>query len=325
MTPADSPALRAVGDTFARFLDLLTEHLDDGRPDGLLRGDELAARLHVSRSVLDRIVAASAGETAGKLRRRLLLERAAYQLRTSQASVLDVAVAAGYSSNEAFTRAFQRAFGAPPSAWRAAPAPVHLPAPGGGQGVHFYPPGGFRFPATREATAVNFAAELIDQHITVIAQLLDRAATLSEEQLDAPIELSVEGIDENPTIRSLLSRLVGQLDMWNAAMASTEYDFGVEQHESLQSMRARLTTAGGSFASFVRSAAEQDRMGETFVDATCEPYVFTIAGMVGHVLVYAAYRRTLVAGAVASAGAPPVQDDPLTWFAAPGVKPPGPA
>lgn len=160
-----------------------------------------------------------------------------------------------------------------------------------------------------------FAAEIIDQHAGVLGQLLDRAGTLTAELLDKPIEMSVQGIDEAPTIRSLLSRLVGQLDMWNAAMASEPYDFAVEQHESLDSMRARLTTAGRAFAGFVRAACEQDRLGETFVDATgCVPQEFTIAGMIAHVITYAAYRRTLVCRALASAGATEVDDDPLSWF-----------
>lgn len=305
-------------DTFAAFLALLAEYLAGGLPEGPLRSAELAAKLHMSRSLLDRIVAATAGETAGKLRRRLLLERAAYRLRTSESTVLDAAVAAGYSWHEAFTRAFQRAYGLPPAAWRAAPGPIGLPAPGHRPGVHFYPLAGLRIPASREDSPVIFAAELVDQHTHVISQLLDRAATLPDAQLDAPIEISVEGIDEHPTIRSLLSRLVGQLDMWNAAMASTEYHFAVEQHESLESMRARLASGGGAFAAFVRTAAGQERLGETFVDATgSEPYVFTAAGMIAHVLVYAAYRRTLVAGALLSAGAPDVDIDPLTWFAPP--------
>lgn len=62
--------------------------------------------------------------------------------------------------------------------------------------------------------------------------------------------------------------------------------------------------------------AEHDRFSETFVDATGEkPYVFTAAGMIGHVITYAAHRRTLVTGALASAGAADLDDDPLVWFA----------
>ncbi|HEU4948346.1 MAG TPA: hypothetical protein VFT31_14440 [Kribbella sp.] len=65
-----------------------------------------------------------------------------------------------------------------------------------------------------------------------------------------------------------------------------------------------------------REVSEQNRFDDTFVDATGRaPYVFTAAGMIGHVITYAAHRRTLVTGALVSAGAADVDDDPLTWFA----------
>jgi AraC family transcriptional regulator len=296
-------------DAFASFLSMLAEHLDEHE----LRGPDLAAKLYVSRSLLDRFVAATAGETTARLRRRVLLERAAFRLKTTPVTILHVAADAGYSSNEAFTRAFRRAYGVSPASWRASPGQIHIPA---GNGVHFYPPGGLRLSARTEEATVIFVAEMVDHHVAVIGHLLDRAATLPDDTLNAPIQISVQGIDDNPTIRSLLSRLVGQLDMWNAAMASEPYDFTVEDHQSIDSMRSRLITGGQSFARFVRTASEQGRLGETFVDATGDvPYEFTAAGMIAHVLTYAAHRRTLVVGALASAGAPDVDDDPLSWFA----------
>ncbi len=51
------------------------------------------------------------------------MERAAYRLLTDDANILDIAVEAGYSSHEAFTRAFQRDFGRGPAAWHALPGP----------------------------------------------------------------------------------------------------------------------------------------------------------------------------------------------------------
>ncbi len=46
---------------------------------------------------------------------------------------------------------------------------------------------------------MNFVAELIDHHMSVLRQLLDRAGELTDSQLNAVIELPVEGIDDNPT------------------------------------------------------------------------------------------------------------------------------
>ena len=115
----------AAVDTFRRFVAVLADAMDDHDADG----EALASRLHLSRFHADRLVRAASGESPAALRRRVLLERAAYRLATSDHDVLRVAVEAGYSSNEAFTRAFSRAFGRPPSRWRAQPASYRLEAP----------------------------------------------------------------------------------------------------------------------------------------------------------------------------------------------------
>jgi hypothetical protein len=136
--------------------------------------------------------------------------------------------------------------------------------------------------------------------------------------LDATIELSVEGTDDDPTIRSLLSRLVGQLAMWDAATDNRRYDFSVEEHECLTSMRARLAEAGPAFLTKMRTLADEGRLDETFVDITCEPpEVFTYGGMIAHVLTFAAHRRTLVCGALIDAGVTDLgSGDPMRWVAA---------
>ena len=75
--------------------------------------------------------------------------------------------------------------------------------------------------------------KMVEHHVWLIDEMVERAATLSDEQLDAPIELSVEGVDDEPTLRSLLSRLIGQMGMWNAAVAGRPYDFAIERGESI--------------------------------------------------------------------------------------------
>lgn len=106
-----------LANTFAGFVTLLSHALDDHEATGA----DLAARMRLSRFHLDRVISAVAGEPPGRLRRRVLLERAAYQLPTTRVTVLDVAVAAGYSSHEAFSRAFTRAYGVPPPIGGGAP------------------------------------------------------------------------------------------------------------------------------------------------------------------------------------------------------------
>ncbi|HEX3290803.1 MAG TPA: AraC family transcriptional regulator [Gaiella sp.] len=297
-------------DTFTTFVDTLADSLDDHDASG----EELAARAHLSRFHFDRVVTAVSGETPARLRRRILLERAAFRLLTTRANVLEIALDAGYSSHEAFTRAFRRAYGATPAAWRAAPARIQLDTP---NGVHFHPPGGLRLPARDEVSSMDLMGKMVEHHVWLIGEIVDRAGALGGEQLDAPIELSVEGVDCDPTLRSLLSRLVGQLDMWNAAMESRAYDFDVERAESLASIRCRLRDAGPSFLEHAREVIDGNRLDETFVDAVCDPpEVFTYGGMLAHVLTFAAHRRTLAIGALHSAGITDLgAGDPMRWVA----------
>ena len=297
-------------DTFEAFVSVLTEALDDHT----LSGDDLAARVHLSRFHLDRVVAAIAGEPPATLRRRVLLERAAYRLDTTDRSVLDVAVEAGYASHEAFTRAFARAYGVAPKEWRRHPTSVRLPAP---NDVHFHPPGWLQLPARSKEGDMELVMTMFDHHVWAVGKMIDLAGDLNDEQLDAPIVLSVEGVDDDPTIRSLLSRLVGQMAMWNASMESRPYDWDIERNEQLTSMRVRLDHEGGRFKHRAAELVEDGRLDETFVNATCDPpETFSFGGVLAHVLTFAAHRRTLVTGALISAGVDVdlVTADPRAWL-----------
>jgi AraC-like DNA-binding protein len=297
-------------DTFVRFVDHLTEALDEAAS---ISGDEWAARLHFSRVHFDRMISAVAGEPPAAFRRRILLERAAYRMITTTAPLIDIAVEAGYGSHEAFTRAFTKAYGVAPATWRRKPGHLQVEAP---SGVHFHPPGGLRLPARDKVTGMQLLTRMVEHHVWLTGEMVRLAERLSDEQLDQPIVLDVD--EDQQTIRSLLSRLVGQMGMWNAAMATRDYDWSVEEHESLSSMRERLAVEGPTYLAHVRGVVEADRLDDTFVDALCEPAeVFTYGGMIAHVLTFAAHRRTLVALAFGSHG---VQDlgwgDPMLWVAA---------
>jgi AraC family transcriptional regulator len=297
-------------DTFVAFIAALTEALDDHATGS----GELAARMHLSRFHFDRIISSAGGEPPGALRRRILLERSAYRLITTRQSVLDIAVEAGYSSQAAYTRAFTRAYGKSPGAWRASPTRTQIEAP---SGVHFHPPGSLRLPARAEVASMDLLVKMVEHHIWLVGEMVSRAERLSGEQLDKPILVS--GDDEVQSIRSLLSRLVGQLGMWNAAVASRDYDWSVEDHESLMSIRQRLSEEGPIYLAHVREVCEQGRLDDTFVDALCTPAeVFTYGGMIAHVLTFAAHRRTLVVLALADAGITDLGwGDPMRWVAEP--------
>jgi AraC-like DNA-binding protein len=302
--------MSAATDTFVAFVDVLADALDDHEATG----DALAARLCLSRFHFDRVIASVAGEPPAAFRRRIMLERAAYRLVTTERTVLDVAVEAGYGSHEAFTRAFARAYGTRPTQWRRRPTHTQIAAP---SDVHFSPPGGLRLPARSKEAPMNLLVKMVEHHVWLTGEMVERAGRLSDDVLDRPIVLSVEGVDDDPTLRKLLSRLVGQLAMWNAVLAMRDYDWSVEQLETVDSMRRRLALEGPTFLQHVRTVSEDGRLDETFVDALCQPAeVFTHGGMIAHVLTFAAHRRTLVCGALIDAGISDLgAGDPRLWVA----------
>src|ERR671910_2300409 len=119
-------------DRLRDLIDLVLSSLD-----APVDGAALAERAHFSRDHLDRLLAAATGESPVALRRRLLLERAAWQLRAGAATASEAAAAADFGSLAAFSRAFARAYGMPPSAFAASGAAVDLDAP---NGIHFHAP-----------------------------------------------------------------------------------------------------------------------------------------------------------------------------------------
>ncbi len=289
-------------DAMARILDLVTEALHDPTTSA---GD-LADRAYLSRFHFNRLVSAAMGEPPGALRRRLLLERSAYRLISTRHSVLDVAVEAGYGSHEAFTRAFSREYGfAPTQVRRQPPRTFHqleLPCP---SGVHFQPPGGLRLPAPRQESSMDVLQQLVDHHIDALRVIIDRAEGLSDDQLDQPIAVSVETIDGEQTLRSLINAMVTQEEHWLSALRGG--DWPDESDQTVAGLRARHVAAGNDYREMVRETLREERLADTFVDTTCgPPTTHTLGGTIGHVITFAAVRRTLAVGALESFG---VEDD----------------
>jgi AraC family transcriptional regulator len=235
-----------VADRLRELLDLVIASLDAPGTDGRA----LADRASFSRDHLDRIVAAATGESPVAMRRRLLLERAAWQLRTGQASAAEAATAADFGSPEAFSRAFSRAFGVPPGRFRSEDGPARVDAP---NGVHFHPPAGLLVPrprstggdpsrsgavgeigpdtaagtsrpeATTDAgrTPHDLTERLVLHHLERSGALLAAAANVTAEELERPLRPGFVAVwfeGEEPSAALMASRLVWTLEVWTAAI-----------------------------------------------------------------------------------------------------------
>jgi transcriptional regulator GlxA family with amidase domain len=90
-------------------------HREPERPWSL---KELAKRAATSRSVLDERFRQLLGQAPMTYLTAWRLQLAARQLRTTTASMAEVADSIGYASEASFSRAFKRHIGVSPSEWR---------------------------------------------------------------------------------------------------------------------------------------------------------------------------------------------------------------
>ena len=91
----------------------IREHI--GEP---LDRETLAAVAGFSVPHFHRVFTAHVGESAISYVRRLRLERAARKLRMGAVDITEVALAAGYDTHAAFSKAFKQQFGLSPSEFR---------------------------------------------------------------------------------------------------------------------------------------------------------------------------------------------------------------
>ena len=295
-------------DRLRAFVDLLISSLDDDAD-----GAAIAGRAFLSRFHFDRLVGAALGESPGAFRRRLLLERAAYELANGTATVTDVAMDAGYASLEAFERAFRRSFGTTPSAFRGASAPFRLPSP---NGVHFHPPAGLLVPGdpTRRQT-MDLMDRMLEHDRWLSERLIDAAGTLPDDDLDRVVRdrepLAFES--DEPTVRGMLDRLVFTYDVWTAAVAGRA---AVDDRDtSMDGLRRRLQASSGEFAEVIRGIRDRGEWDHAFVNTLRDPpETFTFGGMVAHVLTLQAARRSELIVALGGLGVQGLgYGDPVEW------------
>jgi AraC-like DNA-binding protein len=287
-----------VADRLRDLIDMVLDSLDEPGADGA----ELARRAHFSRDHLDRLLAAATGESPVALRRRLLLERAAWQLRTGAATPSEAAVAAGYGSLAAFSRAFARAYGSPPSAFD---GEVQIDAP---NGIHFHPPAGLLVPAVPRRDLTD---RLVSHHLDRVRELLEAAATLPEEVLAREVRPGLvlvwfEGPE--PSAALMAERLVFTLEVWVAAIT------GHAVPEARGEWLPRFERAARAFEQIAKRVRDRGAFDDAFVDALCEPpEAFTYGGVLAHVLTYGAIRREALADVLRELGADVADSDPIEW------------
>lgn len=271
----------------------------DGAPRSLddMAGDAFASPFHFSRTL-----SRETNEPPVAMRRRVLLERAAWQLRHGS-SVADAAWAAGYDSVEGFSRAYSRAFGHPPSQ----PAARHwLPAP---NGIHFHPPISLWVDAT-ERVSNPLTEQLVRHDIDDTRALLRFCsdADLGEVRLPGTVVLEWDGVEE--TLGDVLANLVYMKEIWLASIEgrdTPQRDASdlVERHEAV----------AADWLAMVRDVEARGGWNDRLIDALCDPpQSFVMSSVIAHVLTFSIHRRQLARHMLRAAGHKVGQGDPIMWL-----------
>src|SRR5688572_13553869 len=251
-----------------RLSEVVLGSLDENPSTG-----DMARLAYQSRTQFHRLFRALIDETPAAMRRRLLLERAAFQLSHTKASVTDIALDANYGSLEAFTRAFRKAFRTSPSLYRRMRMAYGcLPAP---SRIHFVAAGS-RIQGGLEIDLFDRFAGNDSWHTR---KLLESAMNLTNEQLDRPLEAVVDGLpfgESVKTLRQLLENIVFTKQVWAAALDGQDLPKldGSDTRAAERSperMLARLQKADADLHRVFDDIRKRGAWDDTFVDARCDP------------------------------------------------------
>ncbi|CAM3703949.1 helix-turn-helix domain-containing protein [Tsukamurella strandjordii] len=282
--------------------------------------DEMAAGAYSSPFHFARQVSAGAGESPVALRRRILLERAAWHLQRGS-TVTDAAFAAGYESVEGFSRAFTRAYGHAPSALPRAVG-HWLPAP---NGLHFHSPTVLYVDAAEgraghEESAGNVVALQVQHDAADTVALLDAVAELPAEEyrkvrLPGSHPRRWDGPDES--LSQIMWHLVHSTEPWRATIAG-EPEPNRDPDSDPAVLRAHHAANSSRWLAMVRDIDRRGAWADRVIDALCDPpESFLLSQIVAHELTFAAHRRLLARWMLADAGvdttATELDPDPIIW------------
>ncbi|MFF0492708.1 helix-turn-helix domain-containing protein [Nocardia sp. NPDC004068] len=275
---------------------------------------DMASGVYASPFHFARQVSKGTGEAPVAMRRRVLLERAAWQLSTG-AAVTEVAWAAGYDSVEGFSRAYSRAFGHAPSATPRRPATRWLPAV---NGIHFHPPMSLWVESEPKGRSDMDPTTLLVHHdLDDTRALLDLAKGLDDtayrRKRGNGTALAWDGPDDS--LATVLDHLIWAKEVWLASIEGA--DQPPHGPDDTATLARRLDEVAPRWLDAVRAIDRRGGWNDTLIDALCEPpESFVLGSVLAHVLTYSAHRRQL-AWQWLRAENPAAADeygDPIMWL-----------
>ncbi len=281
--------------------------------DAVVDGDnsdvaEMARSSFASEFHFSRQVSRLTGEPPAAIRRRVMLERAAWRLQRGE-GVASVSAEEGWSSPEVFSRAFRRSYGVPPS--QAGDVEFRLAAP---NGLHCHPPESLWLNSADDAKPPDVSQLMVAHDIADTSYLIGKAGELTEDQWGerlSPGQVILDWDGEEPSVGAVLGAIVWSKEVWLASVEGRDQPEhpGVRPAAQLADHHAAVSAR---WTAMVAQHADEGRLGDTVIDALCDPpESFQLYGIVAHVLTYSAHRRELARTMLARHGVLAGRGDPL--------------
>lgn len=228
---------------------------------------------------------AETGSSPMAMRRKLLLERAAWMLRWSDQSIGYIAMEARYDTPDGFSRAFRSAFGIGPRDWRKLGAEdFRIGGPGG---VHFHPRG--EAPTVNKEKTLDLYQQLMEDHRDETHRLIDLAFTLQDR------DDVIENIDpffwcgDHLTLNQMVERCSTFAEPWLHALRQIKFG---DNPETAEEHHRRLDLNHDAWMQLYNEVIEDGAWHLTFVDADCNPpEVFAYGFVMKHTLHFNSHQR----------------------------------
>lgn len=250
---------------------------------------ELAGQEGYSVAQTYRRFRANNGTAPMAMRRKLLLERAAWMLRWTGQTVGEIAMEARYETSDGFARAFRSAYGLGPRDWRKLGAEdFRIGGPGG---VHYHPNGDKN--RVSKETTLNLYEQLMEDHRVETHRLIDLAYTLHSRDEVIPNIEPFPWCGNELTINRLVERCSTFAEPWLHALRQIKFG---DKPETAADHHDRLEKNHEAWMKLYNEVVEDGAWNLTFVDADCNPpEVFAYGFVMKHTLHFNTHQRVTLA------------------------------
>lgn len=162
---------------------------------------------------------------------------------------------------------------------------------------------------------------MVAHDVADTAYLIDRATELTDRRWNqalSPGQVVLDWDGPEPSVGAVLGAIVWTKQVWLATIEGRDLpDRAATQPESTSAgqLAVRHAEIGDRWTAMVSEHTAEGRLGDTVIDALCDPpESFQLYGIVAHVLTYAAHRRSLARAMLTRLGVDVRPGDPLEWM-----------